>query len=98
MGRLRVEAHGAHPGEKMIGTARYLIIPLLLWSFAALAQYPNRQIRMISAFPAGAIADTLARIVATPLAAALGQPVVVENKVGAEGMIGTDFVAKAAPD
>jgi tripartite-type tricarboxylate transporter receptor subunit TctC len=86
-------------GATMLGTARYVVIPLLLWSFAALAQqYPNRPIRMISAFPAGAIADTLARIVAAPMAAALGQPVVVENKVGAEGMIGTDFVAKAAPD
>jgi tripartite-type tricarboxylate transporter receptor subunit TctC len=82
----------------MIRTVRGLSFALVLCSFAALAQYPSKPIRVISPFPAGGIGDAWARIVAPPLAAALGQPVVVENRVGADGMIGTDHVAKAAPD
>ena len=67
---------------------------------AALAQdWPARKpIRIISAFPAGGTTDILARVLAQKLAEPLGQSVVVENKAGAGGIIGTDAVAKAAPD
>ena len=67
---------------------------------AALAQaaWPNKPIRFIVNFPAGGSPDIVARGVATPRAAALGVPVVVENRAGAGGIVGTDAVAKAVPD
>lgn len=64
----------------------------------ALAAYPERPIRMIVPFGAGSSTDTTARLIGDSLARILKQSVVVENKPGAGGTIGTDFVAKAAPD
>ncbi len=66
----------------------------------ALAQqtYPDRPIKMIVAWPAGGGTDSVARIVARHLGERLKQPVVVENRSGASGMVGTEFVARAAPD
>jgi tripartite-type tricarboxylate transporter receptor subunit TctC len=65
----------------------------------ALAQdYPNRPLRMIVPFPAGGGVDTMARILAHKLTDVLKQPVLVEHKPGAGGNVGTDFVAKSAPD
>lgn len=60
--------------------------------------YPNRPIRIVVPFTAGGIVDAIARSVGEKLSTKYGQPVVVENKVGAGGAIGTDFVAKSAPD
>ncbi|AZG12680.1 Bug family tripartite tricarboxylate transporter substrate binding protein [Cupriavidus pauculus] len=62
------------------------------------APWPARPIRMVVPFPAGSSPDLIARIVTEKLAAVLGQPVVVENRPGAGGNIGTGLVAKAAPD
>ena len=68
-------------------------------SFAALAQaYPNKPIRMISPWPPGGPAEALARIVTTKMSEVLGQPFVVESRPGANGTIGTTFVAKAPAD
>ena len=64
----------------------------------AQAAWPNKPIRLIVNFPAGGSPDIVARAVGTPLAAALGVPVVVENRAGAGGIVGTDAAAKAAPD
>jgi len=60
--------------------------------------WPVKPIRMIVPFPPGSSPDLIARIVTEKLAAALGQPVVVENRPGAGGNIGTGMVAKATPD
>ena len=72
-----------------------------LTAFCASAQnisYPDRQIRIISPFATGGIADTFSRVVAQGLNERWGQPVIVENKTGGGGNIGSDFVAKAPPD
>jgi tripartite-type tricarboxylate transporter receptor subunit TctC len=68
-------------------------------SFAmAQAAYPSRPVTVVVAFSAGGNNDLRARQLGIPVAAALGQPVIVDNKPGASGNIGHDFVAKAAPD
>jgi len=74
---------------------------LALAGCAQLAQaqsFPNRPIRIVIGFPPGGGIDIVARVIAPKLAEALGQPVLVENKPGAGGSLGTDIVAKAAPD
>ncbi|WP_249640897.1 tripartite tricarboxylate transporter substrate binding protein [Cupriavidus sp. U2] len=71
----------------------------LAWPALAQADtWPAKPIRMIVPFPAGSSPDLIARIVTEKLAAVLGQAVVVENRPGAGGNIGTGLVAKAAPD
>ena len=64
----------------------------------ALAQYPDRPIRLLLPFPAGGAVDIVARIVAAKMSEDLGKPIVIENKAGAGGIIATDAVAKSAPD
>lgn len=64
----------------------------------AQAQYPNKPIRMVVPFPAGGTTDIMARAMASELQKSFGQPVVIENKAGAGGNIGSDYVAKSAPD
>ena len=62
------------------------------------AAYPNRPVRIVVGFAAGAFNDIMVRVVAEKLSQRLGQPVVVENKPGAGGNIGAEFVARAAAD
>jgi tripartite-type tricarboxylate transporter receptor subunit TctC len=64
----------------------------------ARAEWPDRPIKMIVPFSAGSSSDTIARIVAIKMGERLGQQVVVENRVGGSTIIGTDSVAKSAPD
>src|SRR3954466_11766905 len=59
---------------------------------------PNRPIRFVVVFPPGGSADMLVRRMAEPLARDLGQPIVVDNRPGAGGIIGMEAVAKAPPD
>jgi len=69
-------------------------------SFAAVAQpaWPTKPIHLIVPFPAGGQLDVVARLVADRLSPLLGQPIIVEVKPGADGNIGTEFVARSAPD
>ncbi|SOY73212.1 Bug family tripartite tricarboxylate transporter substrate binding protein [Cupriavidus taiwanensis] len=78
-----------------LGAAALAVAPV-----AAPAQgaYPAKPIHLIVAYPPGGLTDTLARAVGDGLSRQLGKTVVVENKGGAGGIIGTDYVAKAAPD
>ena len=71
---------------------------LALASAAVYAQYPDKPIRLLVPFPAGSITDTLTRVIAPRLSQRLGQNIIVENKVGANGAIAGQFVARAAPD
>jgi len=61
-------------------------------------EYPNKPLRMVVPYPPGASTDSLGRIVAQKISVSLGQPVVVDNRGGASGNIGSDFVAKSAAD
>jgi tripartite-type tricarboxylate transporter receptor subunit TctC len=70
-----------------------------VWSVTASAQsYPSHPIKVVVPFPPGGYYDLIARVVGQKLSARLGQPVVVENNAGANGIIGTSLTAKAAPD
>jgi len=62
------------------------------------AAYPSKPIRLIVALPAGGPTDILARLIAQPLAANIGQPIVIDNRPGAGGNIGAEMVAKSPPD
>jgi tripartite-type tricarboxylate transporter receptor subunit TctC len=77
----------------------FLAIGLLAGSTATSAQgYPNKPLRLVVPFPPGAGTDMFARVIANKLGESLGQTIVVENKPGGGATIGTDFVAKSAPD
>src|SRR6478735_9692893 len=76
-----------------------IFLVLFLFCTGALGQpYPIKPIRVISPWAPGGPAEGLARIVTTKMSEALGQPIVIEAKPGANGTIGTAYVAKAAPD
>ena len=86
----------AHAGRRIAGLL--LVAFLTLPSLAAAQAYPAKPVRWIIPYAAGGSADIRARQVATKLAEMWGQALIVENKPGAGGVLGTDFVAKAAPD
>src|SRR3954469_19770506 len=82
-----------------------ILVAALLGSTLALAalpalpqSYPAKPIRLIVGFPPGGSADPTARILGQALSEQMGQPVVVENKPGADGMIGADWLTKQPPD
>jgi tripartite-type tricarboxylate transporter receptor subunit TctC len=83
---------------KMLAYAIALAVNLVGIGGAAAQVYPSRPVTIVAPFPAGGPSDVLARILAEPLRAALGQPVIIENVGGAGGNIGVGRVARAAPD
>ena len=85
---------------KVQWTRALAIVAAALCTLPALAQapWPSKAIVYVVPFAVGGNTDTLARVIGPKLSTALGQPVVIENKPGAGGNIGSDFVAKAKPD
>lgn len=78
-----------------------IVLASLLWlilSSAAAQEWPQKPLRLIVPFAPGGVTDNAARVIAEPLGARLGQPVVTENRGGAGGNIGTQAVAQAEPD
>jgi tripartite-type tricarboxylate transporter receptor subunit TctC len=76
----------------------FVAVAACIGGSSARAEWPDRPIKMIVPFSAGSSSDTIARIVAAKMGERLGQQVVVENRVGGSTIIGTDSVAKSAPD
>jgi tripartite-type tricarboxylate transporter receptor subunit TctC len=62
------------------------------------AQYPNKPVKLVVPWPPGGAVDTLARLIQQTVSESLGQPIIIENKAGAAGAIGSDIVAKSEPD
>ena len=73
-------------------------VATLAVSMGAMAAWPERPVTLVAPYPAGGNADAMARLVAQELGARLGQTVIVENKPGAGGMLGSQYVARAKPD
>src|SRR4030095_11029668 len=78
-----------------VGLATFLT---LLATAVAAPAFPAKPIRIIAPFPAASVADVLARPIAQKMNETWGQPVIVDNRVGAAGSVGADVVAKAPPD
>jgi len=77
---------------------RSLFLAYLLLATSAFAQFPSKPIRLVSPFPPGGSVDVVGRLLAAKVSESIGQPVVVENRSGASGVIGTELVMNSPPD
>jgi tripartite-type tricarboxylate transporter receptor subunit TctC len=84
--------------RKLLWAAVGLAWGLLFAASASAQSYANRPIKLLVPFPPGSSTDQVARLLGNELSKSLGQPFVIENKVGAQGSLATDAVAKSAPD
>lgn len=83
---------------RLLPTMTLCLLALPIVPALAQTDFPNRPVKLIVPFPAGGSADIVARVLAEGLRKTLGQPVIVENRGGAGGMMGTDAIAQAIPD
>ena len=81
-----------------IAYAAFTAVAIAVSGFAGAQAYPSRPIRVVVPFPPGGNVDTFARMLFRHVEEDLGQPVVIDNRGGANGIVGADTVAKAAPD
>ncbi len=79
-------------------SATLLLLLAAIWPAALAQQYPTKPIRLVVSFPPGGTVDIVARIVQPGLAVGLAQPIVIENRGGAGGAVGTEAVARSVPD
>ena len=94
-----MERRGAQERHQGRVTMRWLVaVACLVAGTASAQQFPSKPVRFIVAFSPGGIADTIARVVGQKMSERIGQPVVVENRSGASGNIGTEQAARAKPD
>ena len=87
--------------SRVLGRLCAAVVPLLLGvsgSYALAQDFPNRPLKLIVPFAPGGVADVVARVYAERLSLRLGQTVLVENRAGASGNIGTEAVARSAAD
>jgi tripartite-type tricarboxylate transporter receptor subunit TctC len=85
-------------GGFIVRLSHWLLLALLASTSALAQDYPSKAIRMIVPYPPAGGTDIVARVVNEPLSRELGQPIIIDNKGGAAGNLGTDLAAKAAPD
>ena len=84
--------------KRKVARALTVLLATATFTVAALAAYPDRPIKLIVPWPPGGGSDSVARIISKRLSERLGQPVVIDNRAGATGLIGTDAAVKAVPD
>lgn len=84
--------------RRWLASGMLIALPALLPLAAQVTSYPSKPVKIVVPFAPGGATDILARLLGEKMAVKLGQPIVVENKPGAAGILGTDAVAKAAPD
>ncbi len=84
--------------DKRFALRLFILVAMAVPAGEGFGQFPSRPIRLIALNPPGGVSDTLARAVGEKLAERLGQPVVVDNRVGASGIIGSEIAARSSPD
>src|SRR5438045_4165866 len=86
------------PRRKFLGLAAGAAVLPFAPHIARAQTYPARPVRIMAGYPAGGVNDTYARLIGRLLSERLGQPFIIENRVGAGGTIAADAVARSAPD
>jgi tripartite-type tricarboxylate transporter receptor subunit TctC len=86
------------PSVRWSRSATLLVASCLALAAHAQTAWPSKPVKLVVAFPPGGVADVMSRVVSQPLSEALGQPVIIENRTGANGNVAADTVAKAPAD